>query len=120
MTRNAYFCETCIAFVGCHVGTDEPLGTMAKPNVRKLRKQLHKIADPFWMEGLITRDHMYVLLSAHLEMDGAHVGILDEEQLLSAITFFTEYEETHKKYLIRRKVKRNAKRTKSRNRSRTD
>jgi hypothetical protein len=114
VTKNAWFCPSCIAFVCCHEGTTTPLGHMALPAVRQLRKQLHEVADPLWREGLMTRDRMYLIMASKLEIDpeNAHIAMLSEDQLRTAISFFIVYREEQTKYLIRRKEKRNAKRQK--------
>ena len=45
-----YLCRPCDAHVGTHAGTDppEPLGTLAGPELRGLRRRCHEIIDPPW------------------------------------------------------------------------
>ena len=59
----ALACLDCRAYVSCHRETYEKMGYMAHPQIRAMRRKLHYIADPLWMNGLITREYLYVLLS---------------------------------------------------------
>ena len=50
-----YLCKnfpTCDAYVGINKKTGEPLGTMANPELRMLRKKAHKLFDRLWLEYL--------------------------------------------------------------------
>jgi hypothetical protein len=38
-------CAPCGAHVGCHPGTDKPLGTLAKARLRRLRHECHVVFD---------------------------------------------------------------------------
>lgn len=38
----------CDAYVGCHKGTDTPLGRLADEELRTLKKQAHAVFDPIW------------------------------------------------------------------------
>ena len=38
----------CDVYVGCHKGTDRPLGTPANQELRELRKKCHRYFDAIW------------------------------------------------------------------------
>lgn len=38
----------CGAYVGCHPGTENPLGRPAGPETRKARGHVHALLDPIW------------------------------------------------------------------------
>ena len=42
-------CEPCNAYVGCHPGTKNPLGTLANQELRAWRLQAHHAFDPIWL-----------------------------------------------------------------------
>lgn len=71
-----YYCRPCDAYVGCHNNTRNPLGTLANKELRELRKQAHRVIDPFWKEGLIERKHVYSRLRRHFGFH-IHVGESD-------------------------------------------
>lgn len=41
-------CRTCDAYVGCHPGTQKPLGFPANAELRKARSSVHGLLDPIW------------------------------------------------------------------------
>lgn len=45
--RPYYRCE-CGAYVGCHPGTEIPLGYPAGPETRRARSRAHEAFDPLW------------------------------------------------------------------------
>lgn len=66
---------------------------MALPPTRKLRKRLHRTADPLWKKGLMSRDRVYIMLASILEIDvmDCHIAMLTDEQLEKGIEFFETY-----------------------------
>lgn len=75
-----YQCEPCQAHVGCHRrAPHKPLGTLAKPALRRARSQAHAVFDPLWRKGAMTRDEAYEWLSRQLELpvDDCHIGQFD-------------------------------------------
>lgn len=49
VTRKFWRCGHCGAYVGCHKGTDRPLGTPANTQLRDARIKLHNLmVDPLW------------------------------------------------------------------------
>lgn len=62
-------CDTCGNFVGCHHKTDNPtrpLGCIPTPEIKNARKEIHKILDPIWETGKISRKQVYKQLSERL------------------------------------------------------
>lgn len=43
-----YQCAPCDAWVGCHPGTDRPLGRLANAELRKAKMAAHAAFDPLW------------------------------------------------------------------------
>lgn len=41
----------CDAYVGCHPGTDKPLGRLADKVLRAFKKAAHAYFDPLWMDA---------------------------------------------------------------------
>jgi hypothetical protein len=79
-----WYCSACGAFVGCHEGTDVPLGLMADRDTRQARYELHKVFDRLWKKGPLARDDAYRWLASVLNLppEWAHISMLSEEQCL--------------------------------------
>ncbi len=78
-----YRCRPCDATVGCHKGTNKPLGTLANAVLRKLRKDAHDALDPLWRaKGKAARGEAYAWLrqAMGLKEDECHIGLFNEEQ----------------------------------------
>lgn len=86
---------TCGAYVGCHPGTDVPLGYPAGPQTRQLRSKVHALFDPIW-EAKMKRDGVrkgkareagYGWLAAQLGIarDDCHVSHFDAARCRKAI-----------------------------------
>lgn len=79
--RPFWLCEPCQAYVGCHPGTSNPLGTPASLANRKARSFAHHALDKLWRgEGApMSRSEAYEWLSAALEIhpDKCHIGMFD-------------------------------------------
>lgn len=108
-----YYCKDCTAAVGCHPGTEIPLGRMADRETRKLRTKAHNAFDPLWRNGYMTRSRAYTWLAATLGIDYSecHISWLSKEQLKQTAAICSEYLESNAKALERRKAKQNAKAT---------
>jgi hypothetical protein len=82
--RNYYACENreCNARVGCHPASNIPLGTLATPQQRQLRQQVHLRFDALWRSQLLTRQEAYDWLAKQLSLsiEAAHIGLFDEVQ----------------------------------------
>ena len=77
-----YECLPCEARVGCHNGTDKPLGSLANLELRRVRSAAHGFFDPLWKKGFMTRDNAYVALAFELNIPFkfAHIGQFNIEQ----------------------------------------
>jgi hypothetical protein len=59
-------CDACGNYVGCHHKTKDrtrPLGNIPTPNMRIVRKEIHKILDPLWEGGAWDRKKLYRVIS---------------------------------------------------------
>ena len=74
-----WMCEPCNAYVGCHKGTDTPLGRLANAELRAMKSKAHKAFDPLWKEGYMSRREAYTWLSEVLDIssDECHIGMFD-------------------------------------------
>lgn len=79
-----YICRPCDAVVGVHGNTAKPLGTLAKPTLRSLRKCCHEILDKMWKRGKMNRYEAYHHLSQIMDMtkDEAHIGLFREQDCI--------------------------------------
>ena len=72
-----YYCKEHDTYVGCHQNTRQPLGTMAGPELRKLRMADHAKIDPLWREQGYNRKDIYRSISNQLGYQ-YHTGESDE------------------------------------------
>jgi hypothetical protein len=72
-------CLPCGAWVGCHPGTEKPLGTLANAELRAARSLAHSEFDPIWKRGYMTRAEAYAELAKRLGIAGpkCHIGRFD-------------------------------------------
>ena len=57
-------CDICKNHVGCHANSNnKPLGCIATPEIKKERMRIHKIIDPLWKNGLLSRKTLYAMIS---------------------------------------------------------
>lgn len=61
-----YKCPKCGNYVGCHKGTNRPLGVIPTPELRQARMKVHAKLDPLWKNGIIERNKLYKMLSDEL------------------------------------------------------
>lgn len=90
--ENQYVCAcpwfpACDSYVGCHKGTMNPMGTMAGPELRKLRKIVHSAFDDMWKSGKMSRTAAYDRLSDLLGIppERCHIAMFDAETCDRAI-----------------------------------
>jgi len=88
LAGKAYWrCTACGAYVGCHPGTQQPLGTPCSPTTRAARLAAHAAFDPLW-QAKVQRDGVakkeargsgYRWLAGQLGLDRAdcHIGLMD-------------------------------------------
>ena len=82
-----WLCRPCKAYVGCHRGTEKPLGRLANAELRGWKIKAHAAFDALW-KGKMRRDQCnkktarnagYKWLAKALEIDFAdcHIGMMD-------------------------------------------
>ena len=79
----AYVCSgfpSCNSYVMAHPGTLEPMGSLAGPELRKLRAQAHRQLELLQSTGLMTKRQSYQWLAYVVQapMSHAHIGHLGE------------------------------------------
>lgn len=79
--KSIWRCVTCAALVGCHPGTDEPLGRLANAELRKAKIAAHAAFDPVWKSKRMRRGEAYRWLSKELgiPLEQTHIGMFDVE-----------------------------------------
>jgi hypothetical protein len=82
-----WICRPCGAYVGCHKGTNKPLGTLANAETRELRKRVHAMFDPLWKSRRIHRTNAYGALAEEMRIERrhCHIGMFTSEQCRAAI-----------------------------------
>ena len=88
-----YYCKECDAYVGCHPGTKNPMGTVANRRLRKLRNSCHNSFDKIWKDKHLSRSQAYKWLAAELNIPPkqCHIGMFDEQACLKAIQKCNQY-----------------------------
>ncbi len=71
-----WLCPNCGASVGCHKGTENPLGVPADYATRKARMAAHTWFDYLWRNHYMGRNHAYKWMQEvmRLSKDEAHIG----------------------------------------------
>lgn len=86
-----YLCPCCDAYVGCHKGTTQALGTACGPATRQARSKAHAAFDPLWRgkAAKYTRTQAYQALGVFMELPAAecHIGMFDYDQCMQVIRF---------------------------------
>ncbi len=59
----------CGLFVGVHKNSNKPLGIIATHEIKKARSHIHKILDPIWRKGVMTRSKVYKKISKEIGKD---------------------------------------------------
>lgn len=62
-------CDDCGNTVGCHWKTKDrtrPLGIIATPELKRARQHIHRILDPIWQNGGMSRKRLYATLTKRL------------------------------------------------------
>lgn len=65
---NAYLYKACNAYVGCHPGTDKPLGRLADAELRKWKERAHNAFDILWKKRIFFRNDAYKWLAEELNI----------------------------------------------------
>lgn len=89
-----YLCRRCNAYVGCHKGTDRPLGRLADAELRYWKKAAHAVFDPLWRQGRFRgqRKAAYEWLAEQmgLPVEQTHIGMFGVAQCKQAIKIVQE------------------------------
>lgn len=82
-----WLCKPCDAYVGCHLNSKRPLGTMANKELRQWRVKAHSVIDPIWKSGEEPRKSVYSKLE---EMFGrkTHIAECDIEACKAIVNLF--------------------------------
>lgn len=92
--KGFYVCRPCDARVGCHPDGWVPMGSLATPELRRLRERAHVLFDPLWkrltLQGVPkkeARGRAYAWLSREtgIPVEACHVGMMTEEQCRKVI-----------------------------------
>lgn len=81
-----WYCAKDDAFVGCHPGTEKPLGYPATAFLRSQRSSIHALLDPLWRSGAESRSAVYAKLAKRLGIDEklCHVAMFDSDRCEAA------------------------------------
>ena len=88
-----WYCPTCRAWVGCHRGTDRPMGRLANAELRLWKRSAHAAFDPLWRgKSAYTRRAAYAWLAQEmgLPIEEAHIGLFDVDQCKQVIKICEE------------------------------
>lgn len=79
--KQFYLCKPCDAYVGCHKGTNKPLGRLANAELRRYKIKAHALFDPVWKSGNMPRAEAYKWLAESLNIPAkdCHIGEFDIE-----------------------------------------
>jgi len=78
-SKTFYMCAPCNAYVGCHPGTCKALGRLANAELRAAKSAAHRMFDPIWRDGDMSRSEAYRWLAGQLGIDkkDCHIGMFD-------------------------------------------
>jgi hypothetical protein len=97
---------TCDAYVGCHPGTETPLGRLANKELRQWKLKAHNAFDPLWQAKLARRRQEqghypkarargsgYKWLAAQLgvPVDQCHIGMFDVDTCKRVVALCEPY-----------------------------
>ncbi len=82
-----WLCKPCGAYVGCHPGSEEPLGRLADMETRAARVSAHDAFDALWKTRGMSRGDAYRWLAGALGLpkDACHIGRFSVEQCRQAV-----------------------------------
>lgn len=85
-----FVCDHCDAWVGCHDGTDQPLGHAANKATRNARSKLHDLRfDPLWKgqsdsKALRSASYRFLAKALGIEPHECHTGMFTIERCRDA------------------------------------
>ncbi len=73
----------CEAYVGCHPGTEIPLGRLANPKLRRAKMAAHRVFDPIWrgdntQPGDRRKAYRWLAEQLGIDPNECHIGMFDE------------------------------------------
>ncbi|WP_409969330.1 zinc-finger-containing protein [Bengtsoniella intestinalis] len=70
----------CNTYVRTHAGTKQPVGTMAGPELRRLRNEAHRYFNQIYLSGIMSKQDAYAWLADVIgaTKSHAHIGYLSE------------------------------------------
>ena len=85
--EHIYLCQNCNARVGCHKGTNRPLGNVANEVLRLKRRETHQVFDSFWQKNGMSRTRAYKWLASQMNLSekDAHIGGFEMDQCQQVI-----------------------------------
>lgn len=99
-----WVCAPCLAWVGCHPGTEKALGRLANAELRKAKQEAHAAFDPLWQRKILkeqcsksyARKAGYRWLSEQLGIPfkKTHIGYFDVEQCRRVVEVCTNLRKT--------------------------
>jgi hypothetical protein len=89
----------CGAYCGCHPGGDQPLGTPAGPETRTARNAAHRVFDPLWRDGAMSRGEAYAWLASELGLDRkrCHIGMMTAAEARRVVAIVRRYREDYER-----------------------
>ena len=86
-------CLVCDAYVGCHLGSDKPLGRLANQDLRNAKVLAHEFFDRLWRNGKMKRSSAYAWLAKKMKIsrNKCHIGMFNVEQCNEAVKHCKEY-----------------------------
>jgi hypothetical protein len=82
LSKIFYLCRPCRSYVGCHPGTDKPLGIPANSDLRGARHKAHAAFDPKWRNrvwGTRRQAYSHLAQKLGLTVDECHIGGFDQD-----------------------------------------
>lgn len=88
-------CKPCEAWVGCHPGSAIPMGRLANAELRKAKQAVHRVLDPLWKSGAMSRNDAYKMLAQGMgiAIQNCHVGMFDVPACETAVAVLKDYRE---------------------------
>lgn len=107
----AYWCRDCDAYVGCHKGTDKPLGRLANAELRKWKMRAHAAFDLLWKGRFMRRWQAYAWLASELDIpsEKCHIGMMDIHMCQKVIDVTLNFLRKEHEAKVKSKCKRNKK-----------
>lgn len=86
-------CPEHDAYVGCHPGTNKPLGRLADAATRRLKLNAHAAFDPLWKTKRMTRSGAYSWLAGKLGISpgACHMGSMSDDNLRRVVVVCQEF-----------------------------